>query len=149
MKENDILNLLVTKGLRLTKTRRALVSFFLEEAPPLSATHILEKLRCLGRGVNKTTVYRELERLEKIGIVRSVWFRERKQYYELAHRDHHHHFVCTMCDAITDIVINELNILTKARQLGQQIGFSVTAHMMEFYGQCAACRKVLLYRQSV
>jgi len=135
--------------LRLTKTRRAVVEVFFGARAPLSAPQILLTLGRMSLVVNKTTVYRELERLEKIGIVRGVWFQDRKQYYELADRDHHHHFVCTLCDNITDIEINESGILAKAERIGRRLGFHITTHAVEFYGQCTACVSALSSRSPV
>lgn len=135
--------------LRLTKTRCAVAGVFLNVDTPLSAPQILAALAKKSLTVNKTTVYRELERLEKIGLVRGVWFQDRRRYYELAYQGHHHHFVCTLCDTITDMEINEASIVAMAERLGQKTGFFVASHVIEFYGQCASCMKAFLSRQSV
>lgn len=149
MKKEELLQIAKRYRLRLTKTREALLDVLLSTRTPLSVPRLLDELACRGISVNKTTVYRELERLEQIGIVKSVSLQDRKQYFELATRDHHHHFVCTMCHAITDVEINEASIMAKAEQIGRRLGFHITTHAVEFYGQCASCVMTFSSRQSV
>ncbi len=140
MKKEALLQILRTHRLRLTKTREGLLQLFLTLSTPLSVPRILDELACLGLSVNKTTVYRELERLEKVGIVRSLSLGDRKQYFELATRDHHHHFVCVECDEVEDVLFDELDLSKQEACLAQKKGFSVFNHSLEFFGLCKMCR---------
>ena len=147
--ENQIVAILKQYGLRLTRTRRAVLELLLRKHTPLSAPKILSELEKVSIRVNKTTVYRELEKLAAIGLLQRMQLQDRKQYYELTARGHHHHFVCTICHEITDIEIDESTVLAKAERLGRQAGFHITTHAVEFYGQCAACLKTFLFHQSL
>lgn len=106
---------------------------------PLSVPRILDELGCRGIVVNKTTVYRELEQLEKIGMVKSLLLQDRKQYFELATRDHHHHFVCMECEKVEDILFDESDLLRQEALLTQRKGFSIFRHSLEFFGLCKLC----------
>ncbi len=147
--EQQILSILRQYRLRSTKTRRAVLGLFLQTHTPLSAQKILWALGKISLTVDKTTVYRELEKLATMGLLERMRLQDRQQYYELAARDHHHHFICTLCDQVTDVEINESKILATAEQMGQKTGFHITSHVVEFYGQCATCLKAFLFRQSV
>ncbi len=127
------------KGLRLTKTRRAVLELLVATHTPLSVPRILDELACRGLSVNKTTVYRELEQLEKVDIVKSLSLQDRKQYFELATRDHHHHFVCIECDEVEDVLFDESDLLRQESLLVQKKGFSVFRHSLEFFGLCRMC----------
>ena len=127
------------KGLRLTKTRRAVLELLVATHTPLSVPRILEELGCRGLSVNKTTVYRELEQLEKVGMVKSLSLQDRKQYFELATRDHHHHFVCIECEEVEDVLFDESDLLRQEAILVQKKGFSVFHHSLEFFGLCKMC----------
>lgn len=147
--DQQILSILKQHGLRRTKTRQAVLGLFLGTHTPLSAERILRALAKMCLRVNKTTVYRELEKLAAAGLLQSVQLQDRKQYYELSARGHHHHLICTLCHGVTEVAINESAILAKAEELGRQAGFRVTTHAVEFYGHCAACLKSFLFHQSV
>lgn len=134
-----IFEIIKQKGLRLTKTRRAVLEMFAATHTPLSVPRILAELECHGISVNKTTVYRELEQLEKIGIVKSLLLQDRKQYFELATRDHHHHFVCMECEKVEDILFNETDLSRQETLLAQQKGLSIFRHSLEFFGLCKMC----------
>lgn len=127
------------KGLRLTKTRRAVLELLVATHTPLSVPRILDELGCRGLSVNKTTVYRELEQLEKVDMVKALSLQDRKQYFELATRDHHHHFVCIECDEVEDVLFDESDILRQEAVLVQKKGFSVLRHSLEFFGLCKMC----------
>ncbi|MBP7060764.1 MAG: transcriptional repressor [Candidatus Moranbacteria bacterium] len=139
MKKEALFEFLRHKRLRLTKTRHALLDLLLARPTPLSVPHILDELTVRKIQVNKTTIYRELERLEQLGIVKNIILQDRKQYFELASRVHHHHFVCTECQNIMEVEIDEARLLTEAETLGRQLGFRITTHAVEFYGQCVTC----------
>ncbi len=141
MEKESLLQIIRTHGLRLTKTRQGLFELFLALHTPLSALRILDELACRGLSVNKTTVYRELEQLEKIGIVKSLSLGDRKQYFELATRDHHHHFVCIECDVVEDVLFDEFDLSKQETLLAQKKGFSVFNHTLEFFGLCRQCQQ--------
>ena len=106
---------------------------------PLSATELIEALLRLGLAVNKTTVYRELEKLLKKNEISEVDFGEGQKRYELTHGDHHHHAVCTECRAVVELEIEGrlgdiLSMVTK------QSGFRIEKHLIEFFGVCEACQ---------
>ncbi len=116
------------------------MALFLREHTPLSVPQILDALSAQMIHVNKTTVYRELETLEKLGIVKGVKLEDRKQYFELATRDHHHHFVCVECEEIEDVLLDECDLERQEGLLARKNGFSVFRHSLEFFGLCKLCR---------
>jgi Fur family ferric uptake transcriptional regulator len=137
--KQEILTTLKKHGLRLTKTRESLLGLFLENDHPLSAMSLKQGLKKRGHDVNKTTVYRELERLEQIGILQSMRLQDRKQYFELANRDHHHHLVCVECHQVLDIALQDTSLVKQVETLSKKFHFLISAHAIEFYGRCQAC----------
>lgn len=136
----EIFRALQASGLRLTKTRRSLILLFKARHIPLSVPEILATLRVEKVVVNKTTVYRELARLEKFGIIEKVQLGERKQYYELASRTHHHHLVCLRCDQVEDVDMNEQVLLQQEQKASREKQFTILRHSLEFFGLCGQCR---------
>lgn len=98
---------------------------------PIDVSILVEKL-C----VNKTTVYRQIEKFIKGGLVVEVEFGDGKKRYELASLDHHHHLICKKCKKIEDITFNERVIL---REVSKKSNFKVENHSLEFFGICVNC----------
>lgn len=130
---------LTDKRVRQTETRRVLLALLHEADTPLSPPEIVKRCHALGRRANKTTIYRDLVLLEQAGVVHKVMLSDQLQYFELTEHSHHHHFICTVCNKITDVEMNEASLLIRAEQLGKELGFQITTHAVEFYGQCFAC----------
>lgn len=126
--------------LRTTETRRVILTILHQAESPLPPLEILERCHRVGRRANKTTIYRDLEVMEKAGIVRKVIVSDRAQYFELTERGHHHHFICTQCERIEDVPIEDAGLLTQARALGKKMKFLIEQHTVEFYGQCRSCQ---------
>ena len=138
--EETIFNEIKKLSPRLTKTRRGLIEALYRSPAPLSVPDILVALEGKGVVVNKTTVYRELERLEKMGHVHGVQFQDRKQYYELTSRGHHHHLICMQCEKVEDVDVNESELLQEEKKVSKQKNFTVLRHSLEFFGLCKKCK---------
>lgn len=137
----EIIQIVREHNLRLTKTRLSLLQIFFQNEEPLNVSVLLSTLFRMKQDVNKTTVYRELERLEKRGIVRAVQLGNRKTYYELAFRPHHHHLVCLSCECVEDIDMNEEIFSREEETVKEKKGFVITKHALEFYGYCRMCQR--------
>lgn len=127
-------------GLRFTKTRQALMELLSAGSTPLSVPQILSGLQKMGVVVNKTTVYRELDRLETLGIVGAVQLHERTKSYEIVSSLHHHHLVCIECKRVEDIDMDEEDLSVQVKQAAIEKQFTVLRHSLEFFGLCQKCR---------
>lgn len=128
------------KHLRQTETRTVILTILHQAKSPLPPLEILEQCHAVGRRANKTTIYRDLEAMERAGIVRKVIVSDRAQYFELTERGHHHHFICTQCERIEDVPIQDTGLLAQAAALGKKMKFVIEQHTVEFYGQCRVCQ---------
>lgn len=131
MKKND---------LRQTETRRVLLDILHQASGPLAPPDIVALCHQAGRKANKTTIYRDLTAMEQAGIIRKVIVSDRKQYFELTERGHHHHFVCVGCDSVQDVAIEDAGLLAQAKRLSKRLQFTVEEHTVEFYGHCVSCQ---------
>lgn len=125
---------------RRTKTREIILTILHKSAGPLSPQVILTECHQAGRRANKTTIYRDLEVMEKAGIIRRVMVSDRSQYFELTERGHHHHLVCTSCQMVQDIAINDQRLIQQAKDIGKKLEFAIAEHAVEFYGLCRSCQ---------
>lgn len=140
--EKPLLDDLKKNGYRLTNARVQILNIFLKSATPLAADEVLEKLTERNIRVNKTTVYREVDFLTEIGLLKEIHFDDRKKRYEMADLDHHHHLVCIRCKKVEDFAMPEDSIHLKSiedNKIHKQKGFKVLSHSLEFFGLCRNC----------
>lgn len=96
--------------IRKTKSVELLLSVFKESRSALSVVQLIENLKA---DMNKTTVYRILDRLEQEGIVHSFLDRDGLKWYAKCsecssnkHSDLHPHFQCNDCGTIECLSID-------------------------------------------
>jgi Fur family ferric uptake transcriptional regulator len=117
------------RGYKATPQRLTILRALVEE-PHQSMWEIRQ--RCPEVGM--VTVYRTLDLLTDLGIVRRMELGDGPRY-ELAD-DHHHHLVCESCGDISEF---DLCPLDPNKLLPESPGFKVRSHSVEVYGRCAAC----------
>ena len=93
----------------------------------------LEEIRGRCPEVGLATIYRTLDLLSGIGVVRRLELGDGPRY-ELA-EDHHHHLICESCGGVAEFEECPIDA-----RLVQAIDFEVASHSLEIYGRCADCR---------
>jgi Fur family ferric uptake transcriptional regulator len=120
---------------RQTRQRTAIRQALLDAGRPLSPAEVLAvaRRRCPGLGI--ATVYRNVRRLRERGWLREVELPGAPSRYEVADKDHHHHFHCLSCDRIYDVEDCPGSLGRLAPR-----GFLVQDHEIILYGLCPNCR---------
>lgn len=129
--------MLKNRGYKLTVPRKFLLGL-LEKNPgrTFSAQETFDLLK--GKGIDFSTIYRNLEMLAKEGILDTVHRENGTSGYELCHHHHHHHLICTDCGATRCINICPMDLIDKS----VWEGFAPKQHRFEIMGICAECSKV-------
>ena len=136
---DHILTALRAKGYRITAARQAIIEALSAEQKPLSAADIHAMVTKRKTETDKVTVYRELEFLQKEGIVVCVQLQDRNRRYELSSLEHHHHLICQKCEGVQDIHLDE-DLETQERAIAKKMKFKVLRHSLEFFGLCQSCQ---------
>lgn len=126
------------RGYRLTAARRAILDALLAAGGHISADELTERVRPAAPRVGRMTVYRTLDLLCELGLLRPVYQDGGAAHYVLMQDGHHHHLVCSGCRQVIEFDECALGEWTEA--IGRRYGFQVEGHLVEFYGRCAACR---------
>ena len=126
------------KGLRLTQPRKAILDFIHERGDHLNAEQIIEHVQEKLPRVNKSTIYRTLELLEKNECVYRSKYHNRTVYHH-ADEGHHHHLVCSRCGKTIDC--GEDIFAPVERSLGKEYGFDPDFKHMMIRGLCKSCVK--------
>jgi Fe2+ or Zn2+ uptake regulation protein len=101
----------------------------------------IKKIAYSTKGYNTTTIYRTLETLLKIGLVKKINNNPKESLYETTiDRKHHHHITCTSCGLLEDI---HICVPHPSQKMIANKGFTfITDHSLEFFGLCKTCKKV-------
>ena len=125
---------------RLTTIRKALLIILLLRAQPMSVYDFQNHLKKQGVDAHKVTLYRDIELLCKVGIMREVSFTDGFRRYELE-EDHHHHAVCTACKQVFEINDPTLEkaVFSLEKRTKKLHHFANLSHHLEFLGVCTHC----------
>ncbi|HVE73624.1 MAG TPA: Fur family transcriptional regulator [Mycobacteriales bacterium] len=124
------------RGYRLTPQRQ-LVLEAVAAAGHATPEEIVTAVRRTAGGVNISTVYRTLELLEEIGLVRHNHLGHGAPTYSVATEDEHVHLVCRDCGTIEEAPLGVAAGL--AGTLSTERGFTVDLGHLAVFGRCARC----------
>jgi len=134
------------KGYRLTPQRHMILSVIQEADEHLSIDQILERVQERNPYVSLSTIYRTLELLRELGLVRENHLPGEQPHYETAESTEHHHLVCRRCRTIIHLEDNLLGNLHE--QLQQQYAFHSLTLDLVAAGYCDACWKKMQQEQA-
>ena len=135
---NNIQVALKQKGYRLTRSRQKIVQALLGCGGHITADGLLEVVHETDTTVGRMTVYRTLELLSELGLIRPVYQGTGAAHYILLDGGHHHHLICSSCDAV--IEFEECGLQEVGKLLAERFNFAVEGHLVEFYGRCQNCQ---------
>ena len=131
---------LLSRGIRLTRQRRAVIEALEEAKVLLSAASLLDLARKREPSLNRATVYRSIELLKGLGLVDEldlVHLDNEKHYYEVRTPHEHGHLTCVRCGRIEEFA-GPLFAWLKA-EIANQTGFDIRAIRLELGGCCRTC----------
>ncbi len=132
---NDQLQKLKEQGYKLTKPR-CLIMEALTTERPLTAEEILLQLGERAK-VNLSTVYRNLNMLMKMDLIRKVNSPEQANRYELVRHQCHHALQCVDCG--TQVIFSQCLFEQLIREVESKTHFQVEKHVLELFGTCPKC----------
>jgi Fur family ferric uptake transcriptional regulator len=130
---DDVVEAVRREGGRLSIPRRLVLEALFGAAAPVSAETIAGQL-----GLELTSVYRNLEHFEALGVVRHVHLGHGPGLYALRGGGAREYLVCESCDAVTAVEPAELDAVRDA--IRERFGFEAGFGHFPILGLCAACR---------
>jgi Fur family ferric uptake transcriptional regulator len=124
------------KGYRLTP-QRELVLNAVEKLGHATPDEVLAAVREESRAVNISTVYRTLELLEELGLVRHAHITDRAPTYHSTATPEHVHLVCRECSNVIEVAPEVIEPLV--RTLHDRHGFITDVGHLTIFGTCADC----------
>jgi len=129
---------LTRSGHRAGGAREEVLGLLAGQECCLSAQAIHDKLRDEQRAVGLASVYRAVDVLARLGLVRRVDV-DGTACYEPADPsgEHHHHAICDRCGRLDAFEDAELEQLIDG--LAERLGYAVEAHDVVLRGACPDC----------
>lgn len=124
------------RGMRMTPQRQ-LVLDAVRELGHATPDQVCRRVQGTASTVNITTVYRALDLLEELGLVRHTHLGHGAPTYSVDEHEHVH-LACHRCGTINEVSKELLDDLSE--QLLAQFGFALDATHLALSGLCRDCR---------
>jgi Fur family ferric uptake transcriptional regulator len=133
---SDLRDRLRDSGYRLTP-QRELILAAVEKLGHATPDEVLAEVHQQSSAVNASTVYRTLEVLEGLGLVRHAHLSDRAPTYHSVTGHEHFHLVCRNCGRVESVGPDMLQPLTD--RLRGEHNFSVDVGHLTVFGTCVEC----------
>ena len=126
-----LINTLKKAGYKITTGRKSVLDYLFKAGKPVSLKDIQNEIP----DIDFASIYRIINLLLELKVVRKVNFGEKYLRYELEEENHphHHHIVCTKCGCIKKIDV------CIVAELEKETNYKILDHNMEFFGLCPKC----------
>ncbi len=128
---------------KLTPQRKIILQAFLDHPEEhLSAEDVHQIVKPQAAELGVATVYRTLELLSEIKVLKKMEFGDGRNRYEIQKDDephHHHHLICLSCGKVKEFEDDLLESLETA--IARKSNFTIVDHQLKFYGYCQECTK--------
>ena len=128
---------------RLTKGKKAVVEVLHAAETPMTTHEIYTECaqEGIGAGIDLATIYRNIEYLEKIGIVSKTEHSQGGWRYCIAdavsERHHSHSIACVRCGK--EVPVGACVLAEVDKLIAERTGFSNIHHVVNFSGACPEC----------
>jgi Fur family ferric uptake transcriptional regulator len=136
---NHVRSVLGEAGYRSGGAREAVVRLLERQDCCLSAQDIHDRLRTAKRPVGIASVYRALDTLAELRLVKRVDAGDGIARYEplLPDGDHHHHLVCRDCGKVE--AFSDPSLERAIDRAAGSSGYTVDEHEIVLTGACSSC----------
>lgn len=124
------------QGLPLTRQRRTIMAALAARTDHPSADQLYDELKGRVSGLSRTTVYRVLEMLGRMGLVRRLSTPAPRAHFD-ADTSPHAHFFCTVCERLLDLPESEAPLL--GERMTSLQGFTNDGVDVVVLGRCQLC----------
>lgn len=131
---DDAIRMLGDHGYRVTGPRRSVLAAVLPRDRPFTAEQLVAELP----GIGRATVYRTLEILASVDLLKRLLQPGGHPAYVIGAPGHRHHLVCSKCGSVVSFTQCPVDDLV--RDLTKDTAFSIHGHHLEVFGLCPACQ---------
>jgi Fur family ferric uptake transcriptional regulator len=127
-------------GCRITAPRRAVIQVLTQTEAPLSPQEVFERGGAIHPKLGLVTVYRTLNLLAELNMVRRIHREDGCHGYLPASPGHRHALICLDCGrAVEFLGGDDLHVLIERVEAGT--GYRVDDHLLQLFGLCPDCQE--------
>jgi len=129
------------KNQKVSKLTEIVLSIFKEANSPQTVPQILSILKEKNLSPNKTTIYRQIQKLQEMGLLTAVTLNNEIAFFEFT-THHHHHLYCIKCTKIS--CLEDPQIEDHIHKLEKKVtkeNWTVLQHEFSFSGICPNCKE--------
>jgi Fur family ferric uptake transcriptional regulator len=130
----EAMRVLRSRGLRITSPRRLVLEALFAADAPLSAEELAQ-----GAGLEVTSVYRNLETLERHGVIRHVHLGHGPSLYTLVEQGEREYLYCERCGSVKAVPPSDLDPVRK--QIKRRFGYRPRFTHFPIVGLCSNCAR--------
>jgi len=125
-------------GLPVTVQRRRIFEALVGRTDHPTPDQVLAAVKDTLPGVSRTTVYRVLHTLARVGVLAKVCSPSAASRVD-SRTSRHHHLVCSRCDRLFDVDEEDVEHRIRPPDVRHR-GFAIQGYSIYFTGLCAACQ---------
>lgn len=125
------------RGLRWTPQRRTVIEVLADTDGHVTAAELVERCRAADPDTIPSTVYRTLDVLESVGLVRHGHGPDGREEYHVLPAGDHGHLHCVACGTSWELGSDRAEAVADVLRRGD--GFEVDIGHVTLVGTCAAC----------
>jgi Fur family transcriptional regulator, ferric uptake regulator len=125
------------RGLRWTPQRRVVLEVLAEVHGHVTGPELIERTRRRDPATTPSTVYRTLDVLEDLGLVRHSHGLAGRQEFHVSPAANHGHLVCSSCGRSWELAPTEVRELVDGVRVARR--FTVAVDHLTIEGRCADC----------
>ena len=134
---SELVHLLRSADQRATPQRLMILSVLQDAENHLTADEVYQRLGPMSSALNRSTVYRTLERFRDAGIVSETDLGGGVRVFELLAKHRHHHLICSRCNGMIEMDDETVEPMREA--IRQRYGFEPRVDHLAIWGVCVGC----------
>jgi Fur family ferric uptake transcriptional regulator len=128
----------IESSLRMTRQRRVILEELAKTDSHPTADELYEMVRKRLPKISLGTVYRNLEAMAELGIIRKLELASAQKRFD-HQTENHYHVRCECCGRVADVMAEPSEDLEDVARAATD--FEITGYQLEFTGLCPKCRK--------
>jgi len=127
-------------NLRFTTERVIILEEIFSSPPHFDAEQLFIQIRNKHQHISRATVYRTLDLLHHIGIIKKENLGQGYASYELdLNIPHHDHMICVECGKVIEFVDEVIE--KRQKEISEKYGMEMIRHQLQIFGRCKEHQK--------
>ncbi|MGH2427789.1 MAG: Fur family transcriptional regulator [Candidatus Limnocylindria bacterium] len=126
------------RGMRWTPQRGAVVEVLSRTEGHVTGAELVERCRAIDSTTIPSTVYRTLDVLEELGLVRHGHGADGREEFHVTPTEEHGHLHCAVCGGSWEIGERQATVI--ADVIREPAGFEIDVSHVTIVGRCGACQ---------